>query len=120
MNAESARMLFREIGAVIRQTSELRRLCLSLRQAMDREKEAALLVEFERSLLDANGAVPADLRMLQAGFRELWRRGDYARIAAVAHRLPFVLVEGDETILMYFTCASRRLGAERATSGVGQ
>jgi hypothetical protein len=108
MNEEAPKTALREIGASIRRTAELRYLCLSLREAMNREKEASLLVEFERSFLDANGPVPTDVQVLRAGFREMWRRGEYARVIAMARRLPGELVEGDETILMYFTCAERR------------
>ena len=98
----------REIGAIVQQTAELRRLCLSLREAKNQEKEAALAAEFERAALEPGGLIAVKAEVIRAGFRSLWRQGQYDRIVALAHRLPEDLLQGDETVLMYYLCALRR------------
>ncbi|MFI5341226.1 MAG: hypothetical protein ACHQ7N_15485 [Candidatus Methylomirabilales bacterium] len=81
----------REIDTIIRQTADLRRLCLSLREAGSREGEARM-----------------DLPALRAGFKNLWKQARYHRIVAVGRILSKDLIEGDETALMYYTCALKR------------
>jgi len=98
----------REIGAILRQTADLRRLCLSLREAKDREREAALVAEFERTVLNAECAMSVRLAVLRAGLKSLWRKARYDRIVEVARALPDDLVQQDDTVLMYYTCALRR------------
>ena len=98
----------REIGAIIRQTADLRRLCLSLQAARNQEKEAAFVEEFEGALRHADGTMPVVPEVVRAGFRSLWREGQYDRIVSLAHRLPEDLLQGDETVLMYYLCALRR------------
>jgi hypothetical protein len=98
----------REIGAIIRQTADLRRLCLSIREAKDREKEAALVAEFERAVLNADRAMPVSRGVLRAGVKSLWRQARYDRIVEVARALPDDLIQQDDTVLMYYMCALRR------------
>jgi len=98
----------REIGAIIRQTADLRRLCLSLREAGNREQEARLVAEFDRAVSTPEGAARMDLAALRAGFRNLWKEARYDRIVAVGRILSKDLIEGDETALMYYTCALKR------------
>ncbi len=108
----------REIGATVRKTAELRRLCLSLRDAKNQEREAALAAEFERATLDSGGLIPVNADVIRAGFRSLWRRGQHDHIVALAHRLPEDLLRGDETVLMYYLCAaSRRSGTASGPGG---
>jgi hypothetical protein len=98
----------RAIDAILRQTSDLRRLCLSLREARNCEQEARLVAEFGRAVLTPEGAACLDLPALQSGFRNLWKEGRYDRIVAVGRILSKDLLEGDETVFMYYTCAARR------------
>lgn len=98
----------REIGAIVRQTAEFRRLCLSLREAKNQEREAALAAEFERAALEPVGPIVVNAGVIRAGFRSLWQQGQYDRIVALAERLPEELFQGDETVLMYYLCALRR------------
>ncbi len=98
----------REIDTIIRQTADLRRLCLSLREAGSREGEARLVAEFERAVSTPEGVARMDLPALRAGFRNLWKQAQYHRIVAVGRILSKDLIEGDETALMYYTCALKR------------
>ena len=98
----------RAIDSILRQTSDLRRLCLSLREARNRERETRLVAEFDRAVLTREGAARLDLPALRAGFRKLWKEGRYDRIVAVGLILSKDLMERDETVLMYYTCAVRR------------
>ncbi len=98
----------REIGAIVRQTAELRRLCLSLREAKTREKEAALVAEFEQAVLNADRSMPVSRAVFRAGLKSLWRQARYDRIVKVARALPDDLIQQDDTVLMYYTCALRR------------
>ena len=120
MNAGAAKTALREIGAILRQTADLRRLCLSLREAKNQEREADLAADFERFAREPAGRVAVSPEMVRVGLRNLWRQREYARIVTVTGRLPPELVEGDETILMYFTCASRRLTTGGAAGRVGR
>jgi streptomycin 6-kinase len=98
----------REIGAIIRQTADLRRLCLSLREAGNCEQEARLAAEFDRAVSTPEGPARMDLPALRAGFRNLWKGARYDRIVAVGRILSKDLIEADETVLMYYTCALKR------------
>lgn len=98
----------REIGAIIRQTAEVRRLCLSLREARNREREAALAAESERAALEPGKLAAASADVIRPGFRSLCRQGQYDRIVALAHALPEDLLQADETVLMYYLCGLNR------------
>jgi len=117
MNEQPTRTAPREIGDIIRQTADLRRLCLSLREAKNREGEAALLAEFERAVSEPKGPSAMDPQVLRAGFKELWRRGQYDQIVAVGRRLPEDLLGADETVLMYYLCASNRRSGSSSDPG---
>jgi hypothetical protein len=104
----------RDIGAIIRQTSELRRLCLSLREAKNRENEAALAVQFERAILKKDWVMLQYPEVVRAGFRSLWGKGQYDQIVTFASTLAADLIESNESTLMYYTCALRRQTATTA------
>lgn len=106
----------RDIAPVICQVSELRALCLSLREARNRVREEAWAAEFRDAIERKDGTLPADPRVIRAGLRDLWVRGEYERIARLGGRLPANVREADETILMYLTCAEDYLGDSPATS----
>lgn len=108
----------REIGAIVEQTAELRRLCVSLRYAKNQEREAALAAEFERAALEPDGLITAKADVIRAGFRSLWRQGIYDRIVALAGCLPQDLLQGDETVLMYYLCALRCRAETPLVAGV--
>ena len=99
----------REIGAIIRQTADLRRLCLSLREAKNREKEEALAEEFERAILHTDRPMPVSRGVIRAGLKSLWRQARYDRIVKEVRSLPDDLIQQDDTLLMYYTCALTRL-----------
>lgn len=107
----------REIGPTVRQTAELRRLCLSLREAKNRESEMALIAEFERAAVKPDGLITVNADVIRAGFRSLWRQGQYDRIVALAHRLPETRLREDERVLMYYLCAERRQSEVPADPG---
>lgn len=46
---------------------------------------------------------------MRAGFRDAWRRRDYATIVAVAQRLPERIVQEDADLWMYYDNALMRL-----------
>jgi len=97
----------REVDAIIRQTADLRRLCLSLQEAGNREREVRLVAEFDRAMSSTKEAAHIDPPVLRAGFRNLWKEARYDRIVAVGRLLSRDIIEGDETALMYYTCALR-------------
>lgn len=95
----------RDIGPVIRQVSELRALCLSLREARNRVREAARAAEFRGAIEREDGVLPADPGVIRAGLRDLWIRGEYERIALLRERIPAKVLEADEVVVMYLSCA---------------
>jgi len=98
----------REIDGIIRQTADLRRLCLSLREAKNQERETALAAEFEQAALGSGRLNTVNADVIRAGFKSLWRQARYDRIVEVARALPEDLVQQDDTVLMYSMCALRR------------
>jgi len=105
----------RDIGPSIRQTADLRRLCLSLHEAKHREAELALAAEFEQVI--SRGGISIDPQTLLAGLRELWRRGQHDRIIAVTSWLPADILQSNETALMYHLCALKRRAEQVPTAG---
>lgn len=106
MSADPPAHASRAIDAILRQTSDLRRLCVSLREARQRGQEARLAAEFDRAISAA--AARMNIAAIRAGFKNLWKEGRYDRIAAVGRLLSKDLLEGDETALMYYACALAR------------
>ncbi len=100
-----------EIGAIIRQTADLRRLCLSLREAAEHDREAALAAEYDRMVVSPESEGSVRPGVLRAGFRRLWIDAQYETIVEWAHRLGKEPIEADEMALLYYTCALRRLEA---------
>jgi hypothetical protein len=96
-----------DLESVIRQTSELRRLCLSLRQAATCETEQALANTFAGAVPAPSAPARLPARVLRAGFRWLWCQGRYAEILAIAQALPAKQLADDETVLMYTLCAAQ-------------
>jgi len=107
----------REIGAIVQQTAELRRLCLSLRDAKNQEREAALAAEFERAAMEPGGLTAVNADVIRAGFRSVWRQGLYDRIVALAGCLPDDLLQRDEILLMYYLCALRHRAEAPSVAG---
>jgi len=100
----------RDVGPRIRQTADLRRLCVSLRNARAHDGEAVLLAEFEAAMSQPERAATVNPEVLRAAFRNLWRQADYDRIVTVGHTLPVDLLHADEIVAMYYMCAMSRLG----------
>ena len=100
----------RDIAPAIRQTAELRRLCLWLREAANRDAEETSLSTFREALTTSANLTRLPLNALRAGFRSLRCQGRYAEIVAVAQKLSEDLLAADETVLMYALCAARRAG----------
>ncbi len=105
-----------DLAPVIRQTSELRRLCLSLREAAGRESEEASLATFRQAVPAPSDLPRLQLGALRAGLRSLWHQGRYTEIAAVAQKLPEDRLAADETVLMYALCAARKAAASSRTA----
>jgi hypothetical protein len=77
----------------------------------------ALIAEFERAAAKPDGLNAVNTDVIRAGFRCLWRQGQYDRIVALAHRLPDTRFREDERVLMYCLCAVRRQSGVPADSG---
>ncbi len=107
-----------DLAPVIRQTAELRRLCLSLREAADREVEEALLAAFREAAPAPSELLRLPLGALRAGFRSLWHQGRYAEIVAVVQQLPEDRLAADEAVLMYALFAARKAAASPRTAPV--
>ncbi len=106
----------RDIAPVIRQVSELRALCLSLREARNRLREEAWAAAFRDAMEGEMEPIPADPRVIRAGLRDLWVRGEYERIARQGKKLLAKVREADETILMCLTCSQDYFRAGPAAS----
>ena len=117
MIRRSRRTDLREIGPIVRQTAELRRLCLSLREAKNRKSEMALIVEFERAAVKADGLIAVNADVIRAGFRSLWRQRQYDWIVALSYHLPETRLREDEMVLMYYLCAKHRQSEVPADPG---
>ena len=76
------------------------------------------MAEFDRAVLTREGATRLGLPALRAGFRNLWKEGRYDRIVAVGLILSKDLMERDDTVLMYHTCAARRQAESRSQDQV--
>ncbi len=98
-----------DIGSVIRQTADLRRLCISLHEAANRDGEEASLAAFTQALSAPSGLSNLPLGSLRAGFCSLWCQGRYAEIVTAAQRLLENQSKADEIVLMYALCAARKL-----------
>ena len=98
----------REIGPTVRQTAELRRLCLSLREARNRAKEEGLASQFDLAVFNKDRMMLRNPEVNRAGFKSLWRKAQYDRIVAYASAMSADLIQSDEPTLMYYICALRR------------
>ena len=47
---------------------------------------------------------------VRAGFKECWQKKDYTTIAQMAKRIPDLVIQEDQALLMYFDNASLMLG----------
>ena len=83
-------------------------------RASDLEKlrDRSLLREF-REYVEGRGRLRVFRgEAVRAGFRDAWRRRDYAIIAGVARRLPERVLQEDADLLMYYDNATLRMDAE--------
>jgi hypothetical protein len=112
---DSSPDLVGDVAPIIRQTSELRRLCLSLREAAGREDEEASLVTFREAMSVPSTLSCLSLRALRAGVRSLWQQGHYTEIVAVVQQVPEDRLAADETVLMYALCAAGKASAPART-----
>ena len=66
----------------------------------------ALMREFQQ-YLDTKGKLKlVRTKALRAGFKECWQKRDYATIVQMAKRIPEVVIQEDEALMMYFDKAS--------------
>lgn len=77
-------------------------------QDLERLRERALLREF-RAYTEGRGRLKVfRSEAVRAGFRDAWRRRDYATIVRVAGRLPERVLQEDPDLLMYYDNALMR------------
>jgi hypothetical protein len=79
---------------------------------LEKLRERSLLREF-REYVEGRGRLKVFRgEAVRAGFRDAWRRRDYAVIVAVARRLPERVLQEDADLLMYYDNAMMRMGVE--------
>jgi hypothetical protein len=105
----------KNLDLILRQTAELRRLCLSLREAARCDADQALAEGFAAAMRTPSGILGLPSDVLRAGFRSLWCQGRYAKIVALAQDLPEHQREADEIVLMYTLCAARKTSSHPQT-----
>ena len=77
---------------------------------LEKLRERSLLREF-REYVEGRGRLKIFRgEAVRAGFRDAWRRRDYAVIVAVARRLPERVLQEDADLLMYYDNALLRMG----------
>jgi len=77
---------------------------------LEKLRERSLLREF-REYVEGRGRLRIFRgEAVRAGFRDAWRRRDYAVIVAVARRLPERVLQEDADLLMYYDNALLRMG----------
>ena len=77
-------------------------------QDLEKLRERALLREFREYVAGRGRLKVFRSEAVRAGFRDAWRRRDYAVIVAVAQRLPERIVQEDADLLMYYDNALMR------------
>lgn len=77
-----------------------------------------MAVEFERAIQHTDRPMPVSRAVIRAGLKSLWRQARYDRIVKEVRSLPDDLIQHDDTVLMYFTCALTRL-TENTALGKG-
>ncbi len=79
---------------------------------LEKLRERSLLREF-REYVEGRGRLKVFRgEAVRAGFRDAWRRRDYAVIVAVARRLPERVLQEDADLLMYYDNTLMRMGVE--------
>lgn len=77
---------------------------------LEQLRSRALLKEFQQ-YLDTKGKLKVvRTEALRAGFKESWQKKDYSTIVQMAKRVPDVVIQEDQALLMYFDNASLMLG----------
>ena len=78
-------------------------------QDLEKLRERSLLREFREYVVGRGRLKLFRSEAVRAGFRDAWRRRDYAVIVAVAQRLPERVVQEDPDLLMYYDNALMRM-----------
>ena len=81
-------------------------------QDLEKLRERSLLREFREYVVGRGRLKVFRSEAVRAGFRDAWRRRDYAVIVAVAQRLPERVVQEDADLLMYFDNALMRMDGD--------
>jgi len=77
---------------------------------LEQIRHRALMKEFQQ-YLEAKGKLKiVRTEALRAGFKECWQKKDYTTIVRMAKRIPDVVIQEDQALLMYFDNASLMLG----------
>ncbi len=78
---------------------------------LDQVRDRALLKEFEEVKESSQRKIKVfRTEAIRAGFKACWQTNDYATIVKVATKLPEVVLQEDEKLLMYVDNAQTRLG----------
>lgn len=77
---------------------------------LEQLRHQALVREFQQYFDGRNKLKVVRTEALRAGFRDCWQKRDYASIIKVAERVPEVVIEEDQALLMYFDNALVMLG----------
>lgn len=77
---------------------------------LEQLRHRVLMREFQQ-YLDSKGKLKVvRTEALRAGFKEAWQRQDYTTIVQMAKRVPDVVIQEDQALLMYFDNATMRAG----------
>jgi hypothetical protein len=75
-------------------------------------RERSLLREFEEYRQSTKNLKVFRIEAVRTGFRRAWGEKDYQTIISVTEKLPTVVVEEDQSLLMWYTNAQTRLGGD--------
>ena len=77
---------------------------------LEKIREKALLKEF--GIYESSKGKIKEFRIeaIRAGFKKAWQEKNYALIKNICERMPSAVVEEDEKLLMWYSCALNRLG----------
>jgi 16S rRNA G966 N2-methylase RsmD len=77
---------------------------------LEQMRSRALLKEFEQYRSGKGKLKIIRTEALRAGFKDCWQRQDYSTIVEMAKRVPDVVIQEDQSLLMYYDNALMRVG----------
>lgn len=77
---------------------------------LEQMRNRALMKEFEQYRSSKSKLRVVRTEALRAGFKDCWQKQDYTTIVQMAKRVPDVVIQEDQALLMYFDNATMRTG----------